>query len=60
MKLKDIIIPKKFTRTTPNPTKLATCEKYYKKYGELDKPITKSNINHIFRRIHELYLKEKK
>jgi DNA-binding protein WhiA len=27
---------------------------------ELNEEVTKSNINHIFRRIHELYLKEKK
>ena len=27
---------------------------------ELNEDITKSNVNHIFRRIHELYLKEKK
>lgn len=47
MKLKDIIIPKKFTRTIPNPTKLAACEKYYKKYGELDKPITVDANSHL-------------
>ena len=27
---------------------------------ELNEEVTKSNINHIFRRIHELYIKEKK
>ena len=27
---------------------------------ELNEDVTKSNINHIFRRIHELYIKEKK
>lgn len=27
---------------------------------ELNEEITKSNVNHIFRRIHELYIKEKK
>lgn len=40
MQLKDIKIPQTFMNTQPSSTKLIDCANYYKKFGQLDKPIT--------------------
>ena len=40
MQLVDIKIPKSFKATQPNSSKLIACANYYRKFGQLDKPIT--------------------
>ena len=40
MRLTDIKVPDAFKKTQPSSTKLITCANYYKKFGQLDKPIT--------------------
>lgn len=46
MKLSDIIITSAFANSKPNPKKIAECEEYYVKHGELDQlpKVNKKNI----------------
>ena len=39
MKLTDIVVPNCFLNTTPRASKLIEINKYYNKFGQLDKPI---------------------
>ena len=39
IKLSDIIVPKSFECTKPNPTKLDSVRAYVKEHGKLDKPV---------------------